>query len=284
MNSIPAATRKDIEDELRRVSSLPEGEINLARTALLLAARERPAIDLSAYENHLSEMTREAGARLVAENAGESLEGIITAINSVLYEQYGYRGDDENYDDLSNADLFSVIDRRRGLPVALGILYLHIARRLYCEADGLSFPGHFLIRVGYGGERRILDPFNEGRICTPADMRQLLKALAGIDAELTREHYAASSDLQILLRLQNNLKLRLLRAQKADEALPVVESMLLLAPETPDLWREAGLIHNHLGQLREGIYALEQYLSLAGPDEHRQETAQLLEEMRGRLN
>lgn len=284
MNSIPAKTRKDIESELQDIGNLPDENIDLARTALLLAALERPGIELSPYEQHLSEMSREAGARLVAENAGENVENVVGAINRVLYQQFGYHGDDESYDDLSNANLMSVIDRRRGLPVALGILYLHIARRLDCEAVGLSFPGHFLIRVGLGRDRCILDPFNEGRSCTPADMRQLLKALAGVEAELTREHYSASGNLEILLRLQNNLKLRLLKAQRVDEALPAVERMLLLAPQRAELWREAGLMHNHLGQLRDGIRALEQYLDLAGPDENRQDTARLLEEMRGRLN
>lgn len=284
MNSIPATTRKDIESELQDIGRLPDEEIDLAHTALLLAALERPGAELSTYERHLSEMTREAGARLIAENAGDSLENIVGAINRVLYQQFGYKGDDESYDDLNNANLMSVMDRRRGLPVALGIIYLHVARRLDCDAVGLSFPGHFLIRVGFGGERGILDPFNEGRSCTPADMRQLLKAMAGVEAELTRDHYSASGNLEILLRLQNNLKLRLLKAQRADEALPVVEGMLLLAPRRAELWREAGLIHNHLGQLHQGIHALEQYLDLAGPDRSRQDTARLLEEMRGRLN
>src|SRR3546814_19245031 len=82
-----------------------------------------------------------------------------------------------------------VIDRRKGLPVALGILYMHAARAQGWPAVGLNFPGHFLLRLERHGERAILDPFNEGRVHGATELLDLLKAMQGQDAELGPEHY-----------------------------------------------------------------------------------------------
>ena len=65
----------------------------------------------------------------------------------ILAERHRLLGDDQTYDDLENANLISVIDRRRGLPVALSILYIHAARRQGWPVEGSNFPGHFLIRL-----------------------------------------------------------------------------------------------------------------------------------------
>src|SRR5699024_2784910 len=149
----------------------------------------------------------------------DALDARIELINSLLFDRYGYEGDHDTYDDLQNADLMRVIDRRRGLPVALGILYLQIARSQEWAAEGLSFPGHFLIRLECGAERAIIDPFNEGQLRHPAELRELLKAMAGVEAELNPDHYAPVSNRDVLLRLQNNRKLRLLREHQGEAAL-----------------------------------------------------------------
>src|SRR3546814_18868046 len=80
---------------------------------------------------------------------------------------------------MSNADMMRVIDRRRGLPVALGILYLHGARAQGWPICGLNFPGHFLLRLDLGAERTIIDPFHGGETRDAAALRALLKTMAG---------------------------------------------------------------------------------------------------------
>src|SRR5260370_426166 len=86
------------------------------------------------------------------------------SLAEVVAQSYGYRGDSQSYDDLQNADLVRVIERRKGLPVALSILYLHIARAQGWPAEGLAFPAHFLIRVGIEGARPLVDPFHHGLV------------------------------------------------------------------------------------------------------------------------
>src|SRR6266545_3413645 len=201
------------------------------------------------------------------------------ALNEIILLKHGYSGDELTYDDLQNANLMRVVDRRKGLPVALGILYLHAARAQGWDSVGLGFPGHFLVRLTDGAERLILDPFHGGRICDAAGLRELLKAMAGQEVELAPEHYAPVADRDVLLRLQNNLKSRLVQAGRHERALGVVETMLLLAPDLAELWHEAGLLHAHLGNMRAGANALEQFIVRAPESTARHQAAALLQQL-----
>src|SRR5204862_4626076 len=169
----------------------------IGEAALALAALDRPQVALARYREHLATLARDLGAAAVgvAEAAARA-----AALRAVIVGAYGYRGDDLTYDDLQNANLMRVIDRRKGLPVALGILYLDAGRAQGWDTVGLGFPGHFLIRLAEGAERLILDPFHGGRVCDAASLRELLKVMAGQAVELSPEHYAPVADRDVLLR------------------------------------------------------------------------------------
>jgi regulator of sirC expression with transglutaminase-like and TPR domain len=216
--------------------------------------------------------------------AGDGLAGRVDTLRDVILGKYGYEGDTLTYDDLQNANLMRVIDRRKGLPVALGILFLHAARAQGWDAAGLAFPGHFLVRLEHEGERAILDPFNAGRVLDAAALRDLLKATAGNQAELDPRHYAPVSDREVLLRLQNNVKLRLMQMRRPEQAVKVVEAMLMFAPKQAALWREAGLVNAHLDNLRTAIAQLERFMTLETGETLRHKTALLLQQLKGRLN
>jgi regulator of sirC expression with transglutaminase-like and TPR domain len=112
-----------------------------------------------------------------------------------------------------------------------------------------------------------------------------LRRTQGDKAALSPEHYSAADDRDVLLRLQNNIKLRLIRDEQIERAVRVIEGMLLFAPDQAALWREAGLLHAHLGNLRAAIDALERFLVVAaetGADRH--DAAVLLQSLRARLN
>ena len=105
---------------------------------------------------------------------------------------HGYHGDDQTYDDLRNANLMDVIDRKVGLPVALGILWLHAGRAYGGDIDGLGFPSHFLIRLAARGQRVILDVFRGGTPLSASDLRQMLKRMHGLDKEIEPTSTSAS--------------------------------------------------------------------------------------------
>jgi len=272
---------------LRRLAGLDDHGIDLTQAALALAAREQPGTPPDRYLAHLDELAAAVGAaarEAVGAAAGGSLAAKRSALSRVLHETYGYAGDRQSYDDLQNANLMRVIDRRKGLPIALGILHIHCGRALGWDICGLGFPGHFLIRLDDGPQRVILDPFNGGSEIDVAGLRILLKSTLGPDAELSPAHYAPVGNRDILIRLQNNRKVRLIKAGQFADALAAVEDMLLFAPGEDSLWHEAGQLNAHIGNLRAALIAFGHCRDLTANPVDRARVDQLINEIRGRLN
>ncbi len=277
------STRPEARDYLRKVGAAADANIELAEAALMLAVLDRPNGDLDSYRRHLAELAEDVAGRL-PHGREDDVAARVAALRETLVNRYGYQGDTQTYEDLQNANLMGVIDRRRGLPVALGIIFLHVARVRDWDIVGLNFPGHFLVRLEAGGERIIIDPFRKALECGAVDLRDLLKATVSTTAELEPEHYAPVDNRSILLRLQNNIKLRYLRANQANKALEVLEDMLLFAPGEPTLWRETGLLRAHFGNLTAAIEALETYMENAGTDPAQRQTAAIIQQLRNRLS
>ncbi len=272
----------DTDQLLRNFATLEDAQINLAEAALALAARKRPGVSPDHYLAHLAELA--TAVSIASGDAGDSLAARRNALSQILHENFGYAGDRQTYDDLQNANLMHVIDRRKGLPIALGILHIHCGRSLGWDVCGLSFPGHFLIRLADGPVRMILDPFDGGKEVDAAGLRTLLKSTLGPDAELSPAHYAPASNRDILIRLQNNRKVRLIKADQFADALVAIEDMLLFAPGEGTLWHEAGLLNSHIGNLRAALIAFGHCRDLATNPVDRARVDRLMNEIRGRLN
>ena len=141
-----------------------------AEAALRFARLNDPDRDISAYLDLLDRISDDVRDRIAAlsEKAGAddqshpSVDIIVQALQDIIPGTYQFQGDAENYDDIANADLMEVIDRKRGLPVALALLYIHAAKRCQIEVTGIDFPGHFLLRLQSGGARKMIDPFHGG--------------------------------------------------------------------------------------------------------------------------
>jgi len=278
----------DPRDVLSAVGTVADSEIDIAEAGLALAAIDRQRVAPDSYREHLAAIGAEmktATAEADCNAEGEAgLYARATTLSKVLAGSFGYQGDRVTYDDLQNANLMRVIDRRKGLPVALAILYIHAARSQGWPIEGVNFPGHFVVRLHNGGRAVILDPFSGGEPCTTADLRRKLKAAAGEKAELQPEHYAAVGNRDILLRLENNLKIRLIQEGDLDKAAAVLERMLLVAPKHAPLYREAGLIQARLGNLSAARTALERFLEISDNDSQRHHVARLIQDLGQQIN
>lgn len=282
--SIAANLSSTLRAALTALGDCPDDDIDLADGALTLAACCHPGKSLEPYREHLRAVSASLG-EAAAGSDSDTAEARAALLHATLAEHWRYTGDAESYDDPQNADMMRVIDRRRGLPVSLGILYLHAARAQGWAAHGLNFPGHFLLRLDCdGGERVIIDPFHDGQVLGVADLRALLKAISGPAAELSPDFYAPLGNRETLVRLHNNVKLRHLEAGRFDRALETVEQMLLIAPRDHRLWREAGLMHMRLGDLERALDHLDTYLDLAPPGTDRDRIEDVMHELRHRLN
>lgn len=250
---------------LAEAGLLADNEIDVVQASLALALLDMPHADSVAYAAHLGLLAREcteAAKRIDAGLSGNKLvHARVGAINQILFDEHGYDGDHSSYDDVRNANLFHVIDRRKGLPIALAILYLHMARSQGWPCSGTNFPGHFLCWIGGGNDWAFVDPFHRGRICSEMELDRRIKASFGADAKLDADHLAPASARDMLLRLQNNIKSRLIDANDDEGALDVLRRMMLVAPNQLALIDEAASCCQRLGLLH---LALDFYARAAG--------------------
>ncbi len=268
-------TRERAAAVLSRIGAGPAAdgtEPDLIDGALALAQYNLPAVDPAPYRQHIADL-----ADMTVRALGRR-----DALHAALVAASGYRGDVPDSDNLDDANLFRVIDRRHGLPVALAILYVGVGRTLGWSVAGIAFPGHVLVQIEHAGERRILDPVENLRSLTAPALRNLLKRVAGPAAELQAAHYTQVPDRDLLLSLAGNRKLRLVAQGRLAEALDALAAMRMLAPADPNLWRETGVLHMQVGNLAEATGALEHALALGHDAATRQAAADLLEQIRDR--
>lgn len=251
------------ETYLRHLHDAGQGEdkaISLGLVALSLAALDHPRVDLAPYRDHLDKLATDARETMNMLRRGmNENEALARVLADTIATRHGYAGDNTTFDDPQNADLIRVIDRRRGLPVSLGILYLDVAHRLGMEAHGLNTPGHFLMSVGAGEQARILDPFNGGVVLNPEDVRPVPHQMPGEPAD-----YEPVGRRDVLLRLLNNIRTRALAGKDMIRSLSIAERMVLIAPARAELWLDLSRANQDVGKMKGAIKAAETCVRLAG--------------------
>ncbi len=247
--------------ELERALNAPGAE--LAPAALAIARIEYPALDARRYLDRLEEMGARATARLgrPVETSSESIK----ALNEYLYDEEGFSGNSEQYDDPRNSFLNEVLDRRTGIPISLAVVYLELARRAGLSVAGVNFPGHFLLR-GTGivaGDDLIIDPFHGGVLLSEFDCRQLLRRQIGDDGTFDPVLLAPATRHEIVIRMLVNLKRLYVRMRSFPQARFV--STLLLTADASALHelRDRGLLAYHLEDFSSALRDLEEYLRLS---------------------
>lgn len=271
---------------LTAAGQLPDAEIELVAVALQFARIDAPEADWRAASALLSSLAQEAVAAAMAD--GEADQGDPDRRRAVLAEvihgRFGFAGDSRTYDDPANANLIRVVERRQGLPVALGIIWLHAAEAAGWAAHGVDFPGHFLVAVEGARGQCLVDVFGGGAALAAPELRALLKRMEGDRAELRPGLLQPMTRRGVLLRLQNNIKLRRLRAGDLTGALACTEDMLRLCPDHATLWREAGLMNRRLDRIGAALQCLDRSLELEPEGEAARRTRAVAEELRHRLN
>ncbi len=238
-----------------------DSEIDIGNAALQLARVDAPDADWQAAARHLSDLAQDAVIRAAAMEK-EDLPARATALTDVLAGKFGYSGDVDTYDDLANANLIRVTERRRGLPVALGVIWLHAARAAGWGSHGVDFPAHFLVALEGHKTQVVIDVFNGGQVVSARELRALLKRVEGEKAELRPGLLQPMSTRRVLLRLQNNILTRRLEAGDLRGGLRCTEDMLLIAPDQAELWHQAGIMNQRLEQVAAARDCYRQFLKL----------------------
>ena len=251
----------DPREALRAIGQLTDAEIDIGSAALQLGRVDAPDADWRAAAAHLSDLAHGAVRRAAALDR-EDLSARAAALADLLANEFGYIGDLETYDDPANANLIRVTERRRGLPVALGVIWLHAARAAGWGSHGVDFPSHFLVALEGYKTQVVVDVFNRGQVMSARELRVLLKRVEGEAAELRPGLLQPMSTRRVLLRLQNNIMTRRLEAGDLRGGLRCTEDMLLIAPDQAELWRQAGVMNQKLEQVAAARDCYQHFLEL----------------------
>jgi len=261
----------------QQLVTLPDGAIPLAEAALLMACEEYPQLEIGPYLDRLDEIAETAKPHI---EEGKSPLDVVAIINDVLFDQFGFRGNEDNYYDPRNSFFNDVLDRRLGIPITLSTVYLEIARRLKFPLFGVGMPGHFIVKYMDPVQEFFLDPFYSGAILTVDDCRQWIATNFGDSMEFSDRLLARVTHKQILTRMLNNLKKIYLDSQSFDKGLAVVDMMLLVDPTDFDQYRDRGLLRVQLRQFEAAAKDLEYYVKSVPESEHRKGVEEQLRELR----
>ena len=273
----------DPQSYIEKLADLPEEDINLGRSAIALGALQQPGISVDRYFNHLERLISEVGERhavLLEAGAEDDAGTQLAALKEILVQHHGYSGDQETYDDIQNANLIRVIERLKGQPIALSILYMHVGEALGWQVRGLNMPGHFVCRVDLGSQRLIFDPFHDCKLLEAPDLRLMVKVALGDEAELSSGFFEPVSKREVLVRLQNRVKYVKIEMEDYAGALEIVKTMRLIDPEERRVLLDEGVLYAKLRKPEAAIESLEAYIEKAPYDRHRQQAWILLQEIR----
>jgi regulator of sirC expression with transglutaminase-like and TPR domain len=258
------ARTTQVAAELERAMDLPGDD--LAPAAFAIARVEYPALDAVPYLNRLDRMGEQAKIRLGAVDMAQ--EGAVRVFNEFLYDELGFSGNREHYDDPRNSFLNEVLDRRTGIPITLAVIYLEVARRAGLRVDGINFPGHFLLRArdltpaDSTTEVLIIDPFHGGALLSEFDCRQLLRQHVGDEAAFDRTLLSPATRRDIIVRMLVNLKRLYVRMRSFPQARFISSLLLAVDPSAISELRDRGLLAYHLQDFAAALHDLEEYLRL----------------------
>ena len=233
----------------------------------------------------------DAAFHFVARDPGHDapLGARIDAVNRYLFGELGFAGNREQFEDPRNSCLNEVMDRKKGIPITMALVYIEVARRAGVRAEGVNFPGHFLVRclqdlhTDDPSEGLIVDPFHGGAILNEAECRKLLQPHMS-DAAFEPSLLARATRRQILVRMLLNLKKLYVKMHSFPQARATTDALLALQPSSLADLRDRGLLAYHMNDFSHALRDLEEYLKVARlsdqDDDQKKETEQVWEHVK----
>jgi regulator of sirC expression with transglutaminase-like and TPR domain len=251
----PALARQ----RFRQIAELPDPLLDLVEASLVIALEEDPALDLDRYLTRVSEWSGAVRERL---EGSRDIERIVESINRLLFDEEGFRGEDEDYYDPRSALLNEMLDRHSGLPMTLSILYIEICRRVGMDVAGVSLPGRFLVKFSGVFGQIVVDPFDGGRVLTTIELQKLLDTVYGGGVRLREHHLRSFTPKQILARELAHLKSAYLAQRDLPRAAASIDRLLILDENDPYELRDRAAVAVQMHAYREAIECFERYLAI----------------------
>jgi regulator of sirC expression with transglutaminase-like and TPR domain len=249
-------------DSWDAISALGDEDIPLLRATLMIARDEYPDLDIRAYESQCDTYEDELRARI---EAIDDPQPRLSAINRYLFDELGFAGNQQDYYDPRNSYLNDVLDRKLGIPISLGIIQMELARRMGVPLEGVSFPGHFLVRLPVEGGLLVLDPYHKGRSVDADELKSRAKPhLGGSDIDDTQllQILTPATNRAILMRMLRNLKGLYNERESWDKALRCADRLVRLGPDEAEEVRDRGMLYARVGHNSGARIDLSRYLQL----------------------
>jgi regulator of sirC expression with transglutaminase-like and TPR domain len=245
-----------------QLANLKDTQLPLLETALLIARDEYPELETDAYLAMVDGYGRRLSSSL---SDGLDIPSKLTAINHFLYKELGFSGNAMDYEDPRNSYLNQVFDRRLGIPISLAVVHIAVMHRIGLPLEGISFPGHFLVRLPVDDGILVLDPFNQGRPVSIEELRERvtphLDGQPPSDSQLF-QILAPASARTILMRMLRNLQTIYQHQGDHERVARSADRILKLSPDLPDALRDRGLAYAEIGYRKGADADLTRYLQL----------------------
>ena len=235
----------------------------LLEAAACIAQDTSPGLDVQAVLAEVDALLSRLKRKLPADAAGMHK---LRVLNAFFFGELGFGGNVNDYYAPANSYLNEVLRTRRGIPISLSVLWLELARGLSLQADGVGFPGHFMVKVRLPQGQVVLDPFT-GESQSPEQLSERIAAFRpdGAWREETEVPLALylqpASAREMLARMLRNL--REIHRSSNDMAMwfAVQDRLIVLLPQAWAEYRERGLMHASQGRLAQAVQDVQTYLA-----------------------
>ncbi len=272
----------DVRDQVSQMAA--REPIPLARGALLIAKEEYPGLDVDGYLARITDLAREGAPQV---NAGADTIEKVQLLSDFLFAQKGFDGNRDQFADPRNSFLNEVLERRRGIPITLAVVYLEVGRQMGLNLFGVGFPAHFLVKAVDERGELIIDPFNAGMILGLDEIRARLAKIYGQPVDLNPAMLKAVGAREILTRMLRNLKNIYASGSDWNRALGTLDRILILDPRAAEEMLERGGLHERLECFGPALADFRAFLAQApehpGADVAREAVVRLLRQV-SRMN
>ncbi len=204
------------------------------------------------------------------------------ALAGVLGGEEGLGGRTEGYDEPSRSFIQDVLATRVGLPIALSVIYVEVARRAGIALYGIGFPGHFLCGADVGGEVVVLDPFHGGRVLGRPALEALLARFSP-GTQWSPGLLAPAPVPTIAVRMLTNLKHAFEARKQRERLLETLTLLLAVMPDHPGELRARAELLSELGASRAALADYRRCLEVAPEAEGRAALAARVHALEGKL-
>jgi regulator of sirC expression with transglutaminase-like and TPR domain len=239
-----------------------DDSLSLLESAVSLGQDEHPQLDTQSVLDEIDALVARLKQRVA--NDAAPLQRL-RSLNQYFFGELGFAGNVNDYYDPGNSLLSTVLKTRRGIPITLAVLYIEMATEIGLTARGVSFPGHFLVKLRMPEGEVVIDPFT-GHSLSLGQLDELLQPYRrrqGLEGEFDTPvglFLQSAPARDVLARMLRNMKEIYRSTRDWPRLLAVSNRLVVLLPQAWEERRDRGIVHAELGHDQEATRDLSAYL------------------------